>query len=269
MDINKIFLQLGLTEEHAKVYFASLEWGETTVSNLAYKSKIPRTTVYMLLEELVNIGLIAQILRKGKKQYQAESPEYLMTLLQKQKVDVEGLIYTLENEMTQLKSMQKVEKNKPEIHYLEGADGIKQAYEMSLQAKTEVLVQCYTADYADVVSAEFFSNYFATLFGSNIKTRELLTLNDESYAAKWGSEKNLQLLVDFKKISNSIETDFFIFDEKVVFVSFNKENPYALVISDLNIFNAVKSLYELAWAQAATQDPRVLRGEKVRITYGA
>jgi HTH-type transcriptional regulator, sugar sensing transcriptional regulator len=267
MDIKDVFAQLGLKEDHLKIYLASLEWGETTISNLAYKSKLPRTSIYPLLEELVDKGIITQILRERKKTYLPTDPEYLVTLLQKHKLDVENLIIKMKDSMTQLKSIQNNKPSKPKVHFLEGKDGIKQAYEMSLEAKTEVLVQCYTADYADVVSEEFFDEYFKKFFGSELKSRELITINDEPYAKKWSSKKNLQLLVDFTKIESSIETDLMLFDEKAVFVSFNKENPYALVIEDKSIFAAMKSLYELSWKQAAMDDPRVKRGEKVRVEY--
>lgn len=271
MDISNVFSQLGLKEDHLKIYLANLEWGETTVSNLAYKAKLPRTSVYSYLEELIDLGLIKGVLRKGKRQYAPAEPEYLITLLQKQKVDVENLIIKMENSMTQLKSIQNNRDDKPKVHYLEGAEGIKQAYELSLKAKKEVLVQCYSGNYAEIVGEEFFDDYFPKFFKLDVKSREMIgnSKADEDYAKKWGSKKNLQALVDTSNVSNEIETDVMIFDGKVIFVAYDLKNPYALVVEDKSIFDAMKSMYELAWSNAVKNDRRVKAGEKVRVEYEA
>ena len=60
--------QLGLLEKEAKVYLASLELGEATVLELAKKSALNRTTVYVEIEKLGQRGLVSSI-EKGKKRY--------------------------------------------------------------------------------------------------------------------------------------------------------------------------------------------------------
>jgi len=47
-----------------------------------------------------------------------------------------------------------------------------------------------------------------------------------------------------------------IYDNKVIFVSFNKERPYSLVITDKDIAASLKNIYDLAWKQAKREDPR-------------
>lgn len=264
MDIVNVFKTLGLKDDHLKIYLASLEWGETSISNLASKAKIPRTTVYLLIEDLINAGLIKQSLKHGSKNYFPAEPEYLMSLLKQKELEVQQIISELQNKMTDLKVIQNTRKNKPKLHYLEGSEGIKQAYEMSLNTEDTVLIQCFTENYGEIVSEEWFNDYFDRFFSSNIKSKELLKVADAEYIKKYGSDKNLQLKVE---TNGDINTDMMIFDEIVIFVSFDPENPYALVIEDHEISSCMRNMYELAWKRASTEDPRVRAGEKVKTEF--
>jgi len=264
MDIVRVFIELGLKEDHLKIYKASLSWGETTITNLAYKSKLPRTTVYELIDDLINIGIIKTSVKSGKKLYSPAEPEFLLTLLKKRSSELEDLICNIDNEMKELKAIQNTKKSKPKVYLLEGAEGIKQAYEMTLQAE-EVLVQCLTDDYGDV-GEEFFNDYFDKFFlKSKVKSKEILRDDeDDEYLQKYGSGKNLQLRVP---VDGEIATDFMVFDNKVVFVSFEKGSSYALLVDDPKVASCMRNMFNLAWESASRNDVRVKRGEKVLTEY--
>jgi sugar-specific transcriptional regulator TrmB len=265
MDTINAFLSLGLREDHLKVYKASLEWGETTISNLAYKAKLPRTTVYDLVEDLMKKGLIKSSLSAGKKLYTPQDPEYLIVLLKQKQSEMQELLSDFNSNLTELKAMQNTKSNKPKIHFLEGAEGIMQAYEMTFNTK-EVLVQCLTTDDYGDVPEEFFNNYFERFFNSDIKSKEILAEYEEDgdYIKKYGSGKNLQLRVP---VSGDLTTDFMVFDNTVIFVSFDKSNSYALVVDDPKVTNCMKNLFNLAWESASRTDKRILAGENVLIEY--
>jgi sugar-specific transcriptional regulator TrmB len=265
MDTVQVFQSLGLKEDHLKIYMASLEWGETTISNLAYKSKVPRTTVYELLEDLIKIGIIKQSLHKEKKMYFPVNPEFLMTLLSRKQEELQELMSGFNSKLSELKAMQNTNKNKPKIHFLEGAEGIMQAYEMSLNTK-EIFVQCLADNYGDV-PATFFDDYFERFFSkSTLRSKEILAESEEdSYIKKYRSTKNLQLRVP---VTGELSTDFMVFDNTVIYVSFDKTNSYALVIEDEKVANSMKVQFNLAWKTASKIDKRVVAGEKVLVVWG-
>lgn len=266
MDIVEVFKQLGLREDHLKIYKASLEWGETTISNLAYKSKVPRTTVYELIDELIFKGLIKHSVRNGKKFYFPAEPEFLMTLLNRKNIEIQNMIVEFGTTVSELKAIQNTKHTKPKIHFLEGAEGIMQAYEMTFHTK-EVLIQCLGDDYGDV-SEEFFNSYFDHFFlKTNIKSKEILAeTDDDIYTKKYGSGKNLQLRVP---TNNELSNDFMVFDDTVIFVSFDKTNSYALVVEDPKVAGCMRNLFNLAWQQACKVDKRILSGESVLTEYSA
>lgn len=264
MNLESVFAQLNLTKEHAEVYFANLEWGDTIITNIARKSKIPRTTVYLLMEDLLAIGLITQRLEQNKTIYSAADPHILEILLQKKALEVSSSLQHVNESMNNLKAIQNANPKKPKVEYLEGAEGIMQAYDRSLEAK-ELWVQCLTEEYTKIVPEKYMNEYFDKLFKkSNTKTKEILKLEDEAYVSEYGSEKNLQLRVPVKQ---KTETDFWVYDSKVTFVSFNPDKPYALIIEDEGIAQAMKHMFDLAWKQAAVVDPGVKAGQKVKTEF--
>ena len=57
---------LGLKDKAAAVYLASLEIGPSPVQPIAKKAKVVRATTYVVLEELMQMGLVTKY-KEGKK----------------------------------------------------------------------------------------------------------------------------------------------------------------------------------------------------------
>lgn len=245
MDITETFKVLGLKSEHQEIYLANLNWGETSITNIARKSGIPRTSIYTLLPDLIDRGLIIPSMKKGNTLYKAADPEQLFDLLEQEKLRVDQSISELNKNMNNLKAIQKKASPKPSIQYLDGPEGIKKAYTMTLEAD-EIDIQCFSDNYMDVVSEEFFSDYFSKFHGSQIKSREILSDSDadKDYAKRRGNK--FHKMAHTSNVADS-ETDFWVYDNTVCFVSFNKKEPYALVIEDEDIATCMKSIFQNAW----------------------
>jgi HTH-type transcriptional regulator, sugar sensing transcriptional regulator len=76
-----VLIELGLSNNEAKVYITLLELGCTTVTNISRKSKIHRTNVYDSLERLHEKGIVAYLIKENAKYFQATDPDFLMNLL--------------------------------------------------------------------------------------------------------------------------------------------------------------------------------------------
>lgn len=125
-----------------------------------------------------------------------------------------------------------------------GAEGIRQAYEISLKA-SELDIFCLSANYSDIVGEYFDKDYSPRLFGSNIKTREILpdTTKNREYAKQKDGKKNQ---IRFLK-GDQGESDMMLFEGKVILVSYNAQKPYAIFIEDSELFNGLKTQYNSLW----------------------
>lgn len=74
----RLLSDLGLESKHARVYLACLELGEASVQEIAHKSGVKRTSLYYILERLIELGLIHHAHHEKKSRYIAEEPERLV-----------------------------------------------------------------------------------------------------------------------------------------------------------------------------------------------
>jgi len=119
METLQALKKFGLTEKASKTYLASLELGESTASNIAIKSNLPRTLVYDLLEKLIGQGLISYTIKENKKYFLAASPKELTRILKEKQNAITKVLPILEN----LQKIKGVKRPKVEIY--EGKEGMK------------------------------------------------------------------------------------------------------------------------------------------------
>jgi len=69
MSIFKNLLDLGLSKKEANVYLAILESGESDLSEIAKVAKIPRTSCYGIVEDLIAKNYVTFYVKRKKKYY--------------------------------------------------------------------------------------------------------------------------------------------------------------------------------------------------------
>jgi len=131
------------------------------------------------------------------------------------------------------------------VQVIHGADGIKQAYELTLKAK-QLDIVCLSSEYTKVTGNYFEKVYGPKLYGSQTKTREILpdTKENRDDAKKKEGVKNQ---VKFLPISQKSESDWMMFDETIILVSYNESDPYAVVITDKDLIGNLKAQFNAVW----------------------
>ena len=80
---------MGLTNGEARVYHALSKIGISSVGPISDASKVHRSIIYLILEKLIEKGLVSFIVEDNTKKYQASPPNSLLQLLEKQKDQIE------------------------------------------------------------------------------------------------------------------------------------------------------------------------------------
>src|SRR3989344_8904944 len=78
MQIQKVIEQLGYTLKEAKVYLAALGLGESHISDIAARVKMPRSSVQSIVDGLHKDGLMNFYVQRRYKYWIAENPERLL-----------------------------------------------------------------------------------------------------------------------------------------------------------------------------------------------
>jgi predicted DNA-binding transcriptional regulator len=96
MNAQAIVEKLGFRPSEARIYVALIGLQEATVSELARKSNIPRTTAQGILEDLHKQGLVNFYMIKSRKMWCSESPRKLLARHQQIQKQLSDAIPALE-----------------------------------------------------------------------------------------------------------------------------------------------------------------------------
>lgn len=247
----KISLQnLDFSEKESNVYIALLTLGKGTVSEISRKAGINRTTGYDILGYLAEKGLISVSGKEPKQEYVAESPAKITEYLKKQISDTENKINRSEQLVSDLALIYKHE-NRPKIRFYEGEDGLKNVYEDTLTS-TEAIRAYATVDEMHNALPSYFPEYYKRRAEKNIFIRAIIpqTKIGEERKAEDEKEKREIALVPADKYYFSPEIN--IYDNKVMIASWREK--LGIIIESAEIADAMKKIYELAWARAKELD---------------
>ncbi len=127
--LNEYLEEIGLSDKEAQVYLALLEVENATISDIAKKTKVNRTTVYPVLQSLEKKGLASEVPVGKKIHYQAAPPERLESFIERQKVVLEEHSARLKDIIPQIKSVSRDIGERPIIKFFEGYEGAVSAFE--------------------------------------------------------------------------------------------------------------------------------------------
>jgi sugar-specific transcriptional regulator TrmB len=143
-DLVEIIKKLGLSTKASKIYLSALELGEASVQQLAQKSGLKRTTLYYLLDELIEAGVLIYTKTGKKVYYVAEQPSTLLKTAREKIYSFENSLEILEDKIGQIN-------RKPRVYFLYGTAGFKQVWDMILDTKEK--------EYRIITEGEHFLDY--------------------------------------------------------------------------------------------------------------
>jgi HTH-type transcriptional regulator, sugar sensing transcriptional regulator len=240
--------QLELSELEAKLYLTLLQTGPISVRDLAEDIKVKRTTAYLYIDQLVDKGLVVKLVKGSKKLISAEDPKNLQSLVDekvKHAKEVEGLLPDIIKTISS-KIPQTSEGTEAEIKYYKGKNGVKKIYEEVLKAN-EVRSYVNIEEIAEVFPENF------DLFDNALKVNPdmiMYEVVENSPQAKKRFENTkkreryyYKFLPEDMKLSAQ---DILVYDGKVAIISL-KDNTHGIVLSNLDLYNNLKILFDFIW----------------------
>lgn len=237
----------GLSENEAKVYYASLEIGKATADQLSKQSGVKRPTTYLQVESLITKGLMSTY-EEGKKTYFApESPDHLKRIFEKKKQEFELKEKELHTLLPGLSQMFAGAGERPVVRFFEGKEGIVTLREETLNTKSkELCVVSSNDDLRKVFSYEEMDSFSERRATKNISMRLLYTKSD----GKIDSVKPDRTERAYIKASKlSLATDIVIFDNFVGFMTL-RGKLFGVLIQSEEIKKSMHSIFEALWMEA-------------------
>ncbi|MDA1316585.1 MAG: hypothetical protein O3B87_01015 [bacterium] len=240
---------IGLSEEEIAVYLAALEHGSTTVLKLARNTKIPRTTVYLLIDSLTQKGLLTLSVKGKKKQYIPSNPREILILGKSKQQRLAQSLTELEQEIPQLDALYRTQHELPKIHYYQGVDEVKKIYEATLE-EDKIYVHCMSQNAIEIMG-DYLKKYFNRVIRRMIHTQEIVSdsASDKVYQQEHSTSRNQIICIPSKLGTN---TDYMIYNNNVAFITYRAGQPVGVVISDKEIAHFEKIRFLMIWEQFAT-----------------
>lgn len=238
--------QLGLTEKQAQIYLVLLESGTCSMSELAKRTEVKRPTCYLLIDELIKLGLINEQKNGKRKVYSAVHPRRLLEIIRHREKSIEEIF-------PELLALHNSPKDKPKIHVFEYNydKGVKQLYGHIYQSLREGSEALFFTNFAAFKNfPQYIKLYKKTLRElKNIKIREIIF--GENAAGHWSKEiKNHQGKNHFTRLLPDNlphgDTDMMILNNSVAICSLKKSIFVTIIESD-DIANSQRALFECAW----------------------
>ncbi|HEY4513800.1 MAG TPA: helix-turn-helix domain-containing protein [Candidatus Paceibacterota bacterium] len=247
----KLSLQsFGFSEKETGVYVALLELGKGTVTKISQKAGINRTTGYDILGSLVNKRLASVSGKEPRQEYAAEPPAAITEYLKRQKLQTEEYIKKAEEIVPELTLLHAV-KNRPTVRFYEGTDGLEQVYEDTLTSSEPIRAYASVDDMHNTLP-NYFPKYYKRRAGKNISIRAIVPGTPAGRGRRMHDEEEKReiALVPADKYYFSPEIN--IYDNKVMIASWREK--LGIIIESAEITDAMKKIYELAWAEAKRLD---------------
>lgn len=231
---------LGLSEKVAKVYLAVLESGESTVSTLATKSGVKRTTIYEHIDELVEEGFLYKTQIGKKTLYGATPPRQVLKLKRR-------ALERVEEEITHLEAKHYSSFDIPKIKFYYGSAGFKNIWDEIIErTQKEYRIITNGAVFDKYVTDDYlFDEIIGKRKAKGIRSKQLIT--DSSFARRIVSRDAQDNRVT-KLLPPDTQVEFteVITDTFVAFMS-EPEHNFQFIIESKAFAHFRRQMFDVVW----------------------
>jgi sugar-specific transcriptional regulator TrmB len=245
MQLQTVIEQLGYPPNQAKIYLASLRTGEATVTEIAVKVRIPRTTVSQVLELMQRRGLMHSYTKHNKRYWVAENPDKLELILKEREEAFQSILPNLH-------TLQKNARGEaPAIEVLTGVEQIQQIMEDIITTKHHIRSMVSWDDFIEYMGMQYIEDYIERRVAHSLQMRLITVRSDTSAKLKALDAKQMRHTrylpnqIELRRVSN------FIYGDKVAMISFNRKKPTGILLEDRDVVHAMDIYFESLWLQCS------------------
>ena len=241
--------ELGFSEKEADVYLTIVEIGSAVASDIAKKARIKRSTTYVILDALLERGLVSVTERQRVKLYNSTPPEQLIQHLQDTAKRYTSMADTAKKLLPALKASRKELAPAPKVQLFQGAKGIKTVYEDTLSSLEGIRVHASFMHDASEANDDDDAHKRPTI-RMRLVTPTAVTGGKKAVAE---GKEILRKAVFASREDTDASSEINVYDDRVVFIS-SAEN-FAVVIESKELASAFKKTFSAPEKESAQRRP--------------
>lgn len=245
-NLRQIIIGVGYGDNEARVYIASLELGEATITDLSNKAGIPRTTCQHAIRLLQQHGLMNYYVKRRRKYWIAENPQKMITRLEGQ----EGLLKTI---LPKLQAMHYAAEFRPTARIFHGIKEVRQIFDDIIETKQHI--RSLTA--VEIMSSlfeEVFTDFIFRRHQHHLRVQLLTNSSPFSEQLSKNDEKELRQ-TRFLPPSIKLKNATFIYGRKTAIISLSKSLVTGIIIEDPEFSATQDSIFYYLWDKSSVEPP--------------
>lgn len=242
MNINRALEHMGYQPNEILVYLSILKAGELTVAGIVQNTKIPRSSVQIIVEHLHARGILGRLVKQGSTTWVSENPDRLLADL-----EIKGEL--LRTVLPQLKALRNRKINPPVIRQFAG--------KASIQALlNEVIISHYPVKFLGSIPAMFHyigqtitRDFFELLFGQNVSVHiisehsaEIEIILKNSIPAKHS--------VHYYNDDRYFHVVCILFDNRVAIILLNETELVGTLYEDYGVSQTHQLFFDTLWEKS-------------------
>jgi sugar-specific transcriptional regulator TrmB len=238
-----------LTKKEQRILACLYQVKHCTVGRLAKETIINRTSLYPILERLIEKGLVSAFVQDGVTIYEPIEPELFKEWLKKKKREVIDQTTQLEDWLDQAATSKQTPSLVSKIKYFEGFDGVKAMYADTWRNNKNKMIYAITDVRAAVstMGKFFYNEYMPTRMAHKVRVKDIMTENKEGRHEVEVTSKYLREAKLAKGLFENLGVEINIYDNKLAIAAYDKEKPCGVIIENEKIANAMKNIFEYLW----------------------
>jgi predicted transcriptional regulator len=242
------FAALGFTEKEGVIFLTLAELGRSTAQAIARRSKIARTTVYFVLDALVQRGMVIEEKKKGTRYFLIEKPQVLTRVVEEEKKQLQQKLRAA-SELEQIvaplfnRSLFSV----PALQFFEGKDAVtKMSYDYladwcASMLATDNIWWGYQDDKYVSQYREFLEHYWK----SKDKKQKVQIFSNEGPLERTISVPNRT--IRSAPISTAFQSTLWVCGDYVIVIMHANRPQYAFQIKERVLARNLANVFALLW----------------------
>ena len=238
-----ILKEIGLTDNEIKVYLAMLEEEENLASKIAEKTKINRSLVYTILNNLIEQGMVGYVIKENRKYFRATDPEKILNVLKEKEEQIKGQEEIIRHLIPELRKLKLFKKEKVKVELYKGKEGNKTILDDILRTRKDYLCLGYSG-----LSMNIIPYYFVHWHKKRVKMgikRKIITKEQmrKNKVMKFGLTNTKYIPDEY-----NIPISTVIYGNKVwIMLPAGKHDQVSILIESKNIADSYRNYFKLLW----------------------
>jgi len=240
-----ILQRLGLTNGEIKVYESLLSLGKSTTGKIMKKSGISSSKVYLILEKLINKGLVSFVIENNIKHFQVTDPKAILNYIDNKKVQLEETKKQFEEIVPKIASRIKDEEESAQVY--KGLHGIEVAYNKILNNLKKRDSYSFFAISQEEVRDEKVVDFLTRFHRKRIEKKVFVkVIADSKIERLYRKKQVLGKLYSIKHYPLTLPVGVVIGKDRLLFIIF-ENNPTAYEIISKSIALKYQNFFNRLW----------------------